>query len=165
MKQKKGVSLIVSYVLLIVIIMSLAGFVYAYLKLFVPAKTQECSSDVSLAIERAKCTLGANPPSASELNITLRNNGLFSIQAIFIRIAPEGREIGTQVNKNKEALPFQMSPGNTLYEFKYALTDFSELSKCISPPCKYTLEIQPAVIKKGTPVVCSNIASQILECR
>ena len=74
MKNKKAVSLMVSYVILISIVIAVSIGVYAYLKAFVgdvePAI--DCKEETSFIIESYTCSIG-------NLELTLRNNGRFNI--------------------------------------------------------------------------------------
>lgn len=77
--RKKGISVMVSYVLLIVFVIIIGGIVYQWLKTYVPAQALECPDGVSLFIKEASFD-----PSDSQLIITLRNNGRFSLAGYFI---------------------------------------------------------------------------------
>ncbi len=83
-QDKKGVSEMVGYVLLIVIAVSLSVLVYAFLKIYIPPEKASCPADVSLSIEEFRCEGGA-------VALTLRNRGLFSVDGAYIRIGDPGR--------------------------------------------------------------------------
>ena len=76
---KKGISVMVSYVLLIVFVIIIGAIVYQWLKTYVPAQALECPDGVSLFIKDADFD-----PSDSQLIITLRNNGRFDLAGYFI---------------------------------------------------------------------------------
>jgi len=76
---KKGISVMVSYVLLIVFVIIIGAIVYQWLKTYVPAQALECPDGVSLFIKDADFD-----PSDSRLIIKLRNNGRFSLAGYFI---------------------------------------------------------------------------------
>ena len=76
---KKGISIMVSYVLLIVFVIIIGAIVYQWLKTYVPAQALECPDGVSLFIKDADFD-----SSDSQLIITLRNNGRFSLAGYFI---------------------------------------------------------------------------------
>lgn len=153
MKEKKGDSLIVSYVLLIVIVLGLGILVYAFLKLYLPSKAQECPSDVSLSIESVNCVL--TPPA--KLNIRIRNSGLFNIDAIFVRMASPDREVRPQINRGNEAIPGSLQPIPQTLELSYDLAGQS-----INAGPKI-VEIQPAVFKKRL-ITCKNIVTESVNC-
>ena len=79
LKNKKGVSVIIGYVLLIVFAMLISVGVYSWMKTYVPREPLNCPDGVSLYIKAA----GFNS-STSQLNITTRNNGRFDIAGYFI---------------------------------------------------------------------------------
>ena len=68
--KKKGVSLMVAYVLLVVIAISLSALVYIFLKSYLPTDKVECPSDLSLIIEGARCIDNKN-----NLTINISNKG------------------------------------------------------------------------------------------
>jgi len=80
--NKRGVSLMVAYVLLIVIGISIGVLVYSWLKGWIPANLEECPEEVDLIIKSWECGGG-------KINITLENKGLFSIDGFFLRAAQE----------------------------------------------------------------------------
>lgn len=76
---KKGISVMVSYVLLVVFVLIIGALVYQWLKTYVPSQGLECPDGVSLFIKEAEFD-----DSTSQLTITLRNNGRFNLAAYFI---------------------------------------------------------------------------------
>jgi len=83
-KNRKGLSMVIGYVLLIAISIVMSIIVYSYLKTYVPADSAKCSEGTSLFIKDIAyaCTSGAET-----LNITVKNNGKFSIEGYFIRVS------------------------------------------------------------------------------
>jgi hypothetical protein len=80
--NKKGVSVLIGYVLLITFVIFLGAMVYTWMKSYVPQEDLECPEDVSLFIKDYICT-------GNELNLTLKNNGKFSIGGYFIRVTDD----------------------------------------------------------------------------
>jgi hypothetical protein len=80
-KNKKAVSPMIGYILLVSIGVALAVIVYAWLKSYVPTDSLECPDDTSIFIKNYSCDLN------NELNITIKNNGKFNVAGCFIRIA------------------------------------------------------------------------------
>ena len=76
-KKKRGISIVVGYVLLITFGVILAGVVYAYLRTYVPTEIQSCPDGASLFVKEYTCV-------GNELNITLKNNGKFNLSAYSI---------------------------------------------------------------------------------
>jgi FlaG/FlaF family flagellin (archaellin) len=77
-RNKKAISVMIGYILLISFALVMAIIVYAYIKTYVPKDLASCPDDTSLFIKEATCNNG-------ELNITLKNNGRFNIAGYFIR--------------------------------------------------------------------------------
>lgn len=88
-KNKKGISVMVGYVLLIAAIVAMGALVYTWLRTYVPTPSLECPDGVSIFISDYEC-------SESELNLTLKNNGMFDIAGYFIHASTnESDEIAT----------------------------------------------------------------------
>ena len=86
-KNKKAVSLIVSYVLLISIGLAISGLVYGWLRFYVDISEPEaCPDGVSLMIMNHSynqtLALGGNV----SLNLTIENRGRFDIDGLVIRV-------------------------------------------------------------------------------
>lgn len=87
-KNKKGLSIIIGYILLIGISISMSILVYQWLKTYVPKDAIKCSEGTSLFIKEIiyDCT-------NSRLDITTKNNGKFNIDGYFIHASnKEGEE-------------------------------------------------------------------------
>lgn len=76
--NKKGVSVIIGYVLLIVFAMVIGVIVYKSIKTYVPKDVPKCPESVSIFINDLNYT------EDFKLNISLTNNGLFDIAGYFI---------------------------------------------------------------------------------
>lgn len=79
MNNKKALSEIVSYVLLIVVAMSLSIVVFAFLSNLVPEEKVSCNEGLSLIIRDFECRSGG------EVLIEFQNKGNFKIDGIYIR--------------------------------------------------------------------------------
>ena len=77
-KNKRGVSVMIGYILLITFGIIVAGLVFAYLKTYVPKEEIKCPDETSIFIKNATCLEGFN------LSLTLRNNGNFNLAGYFI---------------------------------------------------------------------------------
>ena len=78
-KNKKGVSEMVGYVLLITLAIVMGVVAYNWMKTYLPREVGTCPDGVSIFIEEA-----ALNESNSELSLTLKNNGRFDINGYFI---------------------------------------------------------------------------------
>jgi FlaG/FlaF family flagellin (archaellin) len=77
-KDKRGLSVIVGYILLIVLVISMAAIVYSWLKTYVPKEDLKCPDEVSVFINGYEC-------DSNTLNLTIKNDGNFNIGGYFIR--------------------------------------------------------------------------------
>ena len=77
--NKKAISIIVSYVLLIVIVLSLAGGTYGFLKLYAqnPLPEEECPDGISIVLESYEC-------KNNEITITLKNRGRHDVYFVAV---------------------------------------------------------------------------------
>jgi flagellin-like protein len=81
-KNKKGLSEVVSYVLLIVVAVSLAVIVYGWLKVQLPKEKPLCPDNIGIAIKSYNCNL-----VQKTVNITIENRGYFNIEGVNVKIA------------------------------------------------------------------------------
>jgi flagellin-like protein len=88
--NKKGLSEIVAYVILIVIAISISGIVYTWLQAYVPSDSPTCPAEVSIVITGYDC-FGIY--SKSKLLIDFQNKGPFDIDGIYIRGVAEGKSM------------------------------------------------------------------------
>ena len=99
-KNRKGISVMVGYVLLIVFAIVIGAIVFQWLRTYVPAQSLECTEGVSLFIEEA-----AFNESSKKLDVTIKNNGRFNVAGYFIHVTNEsGQELATidmSVNLNQ----------------------------------------------------------------
>ncbi len=79
MANKRGVSVVVGYVLLITFGIILSVLVYNYLKTYVPSDTVSCPDGISLLIKSYSYNCTSN-----QFNITLENNGKFYVSGYTI---------------------------------------------------------------------------------
>lgn len=160
--DKKGVSEMLSYVMLIIIAIAIAALVFGYLEIFVPKDKPKCPADISLIIKEASCEIsGAN----SNLAVMLENKGLFNVDSVYIRFGESSKKVLNLVNNPDEYLinPENVSaiglPPSLSYLFE------KSLSSSEYPPDEYSVEIQPAVVIKNKIIICENAVSrQNLEC-
>ena len=159
-KNKRGVSVMVAYVLLIVIAIGISAGVYSFLKVYVPKDQAQCPEDVRLITQNFSCDSGQTNP----LTISFANKGLFSVDAVYVRIARSERKIRQLINDPKDLKPTEVDkffidlpPGQSLTE-SYKATP-------VEGPGNYTLEIQPAVYDGDILAICENaVVTQNIVC-
>jgi len=78
-ENKKGVSAMVSYVLLVVFLIIISGLVYQWLRTYIPKDSLECPDGSSLFIKEANFD-----SQDARLEITIKNNGRFNLAGYFI---------------------------------------------------------------------------------
>lgn len=78
-RQKKAVSAIIGYILLVTFALVIAGAVYQWLKTYVPKEGLKCPDEASLYVSDYDFD-----GISKELSLTLKNNGQFSVGGIFI---------------------------------------------------------------------------------
>ena len=82
MMNKKGVSPLIGYVLLIVGVLIVSGLVFGWLQTYVPQESIECPAEASLFIKNVSCVKNN---SEIELRLAFKNNGLFNLDGFLIR--------------------------------------------------------------------------------
>ncbi|MEK6898519.1 MAG: archaellin/type IV pilin N-terminal domain-containing protein [Nanoarchaeota archaeon] len=162
--DKKGVSPIIGYVLLVVIALALAGGVYNFLANYAPPDAERCPDDVALVIRSLSC-------SGGKVNITLDNKGLFSVDGVLIKIGEEGRIV------KLDLLPCDDSSCKVYFinynqDYEDGLKPGQSVSYFEENPLLGTgereVEIQPIILASGNvkkDIICSGaIIKQKLTC-
>ena len=157
-KNKKGVSEMVAYVLLIIIAISLSVLVYAWMKNSIWKQPKECPGDVSLTISDYTCDT-----TNKKIILTLQNNGLFNINGFLARIS----------NTTNSAKVYELKNNNTgrrEFYFQNGIQNFIKPNEQSTQSIYYTqynqitrLEIQPFVGDKS-PILCEKRSLQIENC-
>lgn len=158
-KNKKALSEIVGYTILIVIAISLSVMVYSFLKLYIPKEKVTCEEDVRLILQDYDCDV-----SNGILNVTIANKGLFKAGAFYLRFGLESQKIKTQINLN-EFLLFNKSNSPGLNPGESFDSNYPISSLLVSGQSDYGLEIQPAIIRDKVLIVCEKgIITQPIKC-
>ncbi len=86
-KNRKGLSEVIGYILLISISIIMSVVVFQWLRTYVPKDSPKCAEGTSLFIKEIlyDCT-------NSKLNVSVRNNGKFSINGYFIHVSNKANE-------------------------------------------------------------------------
>jgi hypothetical protein len=80
--SKKGISIMIGYVLLISAAVFMSFIVYQWMKSYIPKDTPECPDEVSILVTRAECVQGED--GINKIEVEIENNGLFSIRGYVI---------------------------------------------------------------------------------
>ena len=75
--DKKGVSVLIGYVLLISFVIVISVIVYQLLQTYAPSEIQSCPSGTSIILKDYEC-------DNKWLNLTVKNNGLFNVGGVFV---------------------------------------------------------------------------------
>jgi hypothetical protein len=155
--NKKAVSDMVSYVLLIVIAMSIATGVFAWMKFYMPSagESQKCSADTALVIQDYSC-------ADKILTVIVENKGYFTINGFFLRASNDSAKLpikmlptidpwaGITLNKGRYDFPEKLKPGQvnvTRFDYNNELDSVKRI------------QIQPFLLgKKGELLTCPTIA-------
>lgn len=78
--NKKGVSVLIGYVLLISFVIVISVVVYQLLKTYVPTEIGECPSGTSIILKEYEC-------DDRLLNLTIQNKGLFNVGGVFVHVS------------------------------------------------------------------------------
>ncbi|MFH1607853.1 MAG: hypothetical protein ABIA78_01845 [archaeon] len=91
-KNKKAVSIMIGYVLLVTFAVIIGAIVYQWVKTYVPRDSLECPDETSLFIKDYTYNCSTN-----QLSLTFRNNGRFDIRGYFIHgTTSQEQELATQ---------------------------------------------------------------------
>ena len=149
--NKKALSEIVGYTILIVIAISLSALVYSFLRLYIPKEQVTCEEDIKLIIQDYSC-------ADNVLNLTITNKGLFKADIAYVRFGDES--IKTRINNlSLSGELYGLNPGDPPFKSRYDVTNL------VSGPGEYELELQPAIIVNKQITVCENaIVTQPITC-
>lgn len=152
--NRRGVSIMVGYVLLIAIAVSLSTAVFFYLKLYLPDERPECDADIKLTIDSATCV---DRGSFIEIDLEVTNRGLFKADGAYIKIGDYDRAYREELNYPDEGLSFVstcnpdpngvLNPSDTFckeYTYDPVPTEPQELS------------VQPIIWVDNQPILCSD---------
>lgn len=153
--NKKAISEIVGYSILIVIAVSLSVLVYSFLRLYIPKDRVTCEEDVKLTIQYYACNL-----SKGVLNLTITNKGLFKADTAYIRFGNEDQKIKTRIDNLSLSGELSGLDPTKSFSSTYNVSGFM-----ISGHHDYGLELQPAIIVDKQIIVCENaIITQPIQC-
>lgn len=160
-QNKKAVSEMISYVLLIVIAMSLSVGVYSWLKFYVPSTqdSEVCGQDYALSINDYSC-------KDKTISIKIENKGMFNITGFIIRVndsaknlpttIPESIDVGTII-KQKDRYFFikPIKPGDSK-EIKFDYSNIGSIKR---------IQIQPFLVtsKLNKTIMCERIIDRTID--
>jgi len=167
-QNKKGVSNIIGYVLLIVITIVISTIVFQWMKTYIPTDSLDCPESVSVFVKDHSYNCTEN-----QFNFTLKNNGRFDIAGYFIHGTNSSeQELAvidlTLYNKmnSKGIVIFDneinsLTPNNEVNNaFDFSNTSFGQIYSIEIIPIRYQL-----TNNKNRIVSCSNAKiKEVISC-
>jgi hypothetical protein len=174
-KDKRAVSAVVGYVLLISITLSLAVMVYGWLKFYVEGSVdsvEECDDNVQIVVGDYTCYTTRGSLASGEitregnLTITVKNKGLWSVDGYTMRYHTDlNSEFGIY-NLTEEGEP--LPPGETqthIFNFTEIVGWDDKLSEEPFVERMTLIDIQPFRNNEDGNIGCQSYVVQKIECR
>ena len=157
--DKRGISVIIGYILLISIAIGLSVMVYNWLLNYLPGETAECPDSVHLDLRSLSCQ-GIH----RQLNFTVRNNGHHTFDGFIVKVndRPDARMGVFTIDDFFERL----SPGQDIrVEIDYSAHVAAEGGIGGISSQLTLLEVQPFIIHEdGSKLICQPGVSVRLSC-
>ena len=143
--NKKAISEIIAYVLLILIAISLSILIYGWMKSYIPKQDKTCEDNLAISIEKINCNSSLNI-----VNVSLKNRGLFSIDGVILRAGniSEGKAIYLLSNETyfkKLSVNEKLAPAESAI-LSYNYTKINQIK---------IIEVQPFIFDKKI-ILCDN---------
>jgi len=167
--NKKAVSPMIAYVLLIVISLSIAGLVYTWLKVQIPRQVEKCPEDVRIILTEKTCLDGG------KVGLTFENKGLFDIDGAYIKYSDnQNDELPTMNLSLADAhnglskagflyfgasVPRPITPGRD-YSQNFSYIDSAQGTNSIKK-----IMVQPFILSEDSEIVlCENSITDSVDC-
>ncbi|MCH7850552.1 MAG: hypothetical protein IH845_02820 [Nanoarchaeota archaeon] len=169
-KEKRAISNIIAYVMLISISISLSIMVFSWLRFYVADDTVEtCPEGVSLIVQNYICSYGFANGSGNEnarLNITLKNKGLFNIDGFVLGVNDRvGAGVGIYILDENGTFVEPGKSVNLEYNIsnKY-ISDGGYNNRFDAPIDRLTfVQIQPFRTNENGDLLCATLSSQVID--
>jgi hypothetical protein len=157
-KNRKGISIMIGYVLLITTAIVISAIVYQWVKSYVPTDPVGCPDDVSIFVKERTYTC-----ESDILNITLRNNGKFNIGGYLIHATDSPEQDLVASISLSEYTPLGLGRAGAVI--------FSGLGNSFKPNDQienifdlsgagigtiYTVEVTPILHQDSKRIICGN---------
>lgn len=168
--NKRALSEILAYVILITMALALSVLVYSWLKCYIPGSCGSaavtCPEGVNVVIKDYSCVSG-------QLNVTVENKGLFSADGVVMKVndindpLQQTRIAVYTLGANQGKFFDRLSPGQNI---TYTFNIFDDVYNGDQHAGIYTLnflEVQPFVnasVGKRDIIFCKKISSQKIAC-
>lgn len=151
-QNKKAVSLLVSYVILISIVLAMSSLVYAWIKARAdkPFAEESCPKDLSLILVSSPCSVSGY---TNTMNITVQNKGLFNIHGYIIKSSKDAE--GMAGKSSFELCEKDEDGCANIIEFPEVLKANEKNSNLFDyKEDIMQIEIEPFIKKEGDNVYC-----------
>jgi hypothetical protein len=169
--NRKAISEIISYVLLIAIALGISVAVYTWMSTRVPIVSETCPEDISLQVKSYSCD--KSDTERKLLDINLKNNGNFNVDGFYIRTSNNlstiptllGLECGDCGSESTNAEMFLSQGGR--FNFRYILGDLPLApGKDVLVEFKYKdvikkIQIEPFIESKNSLQICTDATINI----
>lgn len=157
-RDKRGVSILIGYVLLIVIGLSLSTIVYVWLKGSIGLEEVKCPENVEVVLRDVRCF--EDSESVKGINVTLENRGLRSIDGFVLRVNNRESELGAY-NLKDDVENFEgvvLKPSDRFNQV-YGYENFTESISAIK-----FVEVQPFVFIDDEKIFCESVSKFDVDC-
>jgi hypothetical protein len=150
--NKRALSEVVAYVMLISMALALSGIIFAWLKTTATIEPNEkCDENIALIIKNYNCTYNPAEKIIS-LNLELKNQGLFTIEGYLIRTSTKDTAKIADITLDKVGA--KIGPNEEI-----------SVSYNVSSEEKLTLiDIQPFQYKDNVKILCDLQSQEITGC-
>lgn len=119
-KSKKGVSIMIGYILLVSLAVVMGGVMYVWMKSYVPQEEIACPEGVSLTVLDYSYNC-----STQILNLSIKNNGRFDVAGYYIRATKDLNQRIAPIDLTKKIIK---DPAVEMYFYYSAIIFGSETS-------------------------------------
>lgn len=160
MKDKKAVSVIIGYVMLISMAIALSILVFAWLRFYVsPGEELECPSDVAIVLQDYAY-------DGVDLDLRLKNKGLFSIDGFFIRVSNRSdAEVSNFLLEQVEVLSSEDSRESLLKPnevIEKSVNHSDSEGNFIEGEFTF-VEVLPYIYEDGNRLICGSVSRSIVQ--
>jgi len=162
--NKRAISAMIAYVLLIAITVAISGLVYNWLRFYVSdEEVSTCPTGVNIIIKNYNCVATQTERGVTthgRLTVNLKNKGTFSVDGYVLRVHDrEGADFGLYTFNDTGS---SFAPGEEV-EFQYNFDDPDHRKSDESFIGQITLiEVQP-FRKDGEKIICKSVATQRID--
>lgn len=158
-QDKRGISNMIAYVILISITLSLSVLVYNWLRFqFGEEVPDTCSERVNLVLSSYDC-----PSGSSWLKVDIKNKGLFDVDGYILRVHNRpGADFGLYT---VDPAGFEIEAGESFeYQYNFTQENYPHNPEILELGDITFLEIQPFVLEGSKKINCPSISTQDIQC-